>query len=94
MLRSMSVPLPQAQAQAQACFKPEWRSEVLSLSIIPCQRHLGCVRNEFLEDLLRRWKLEFEWLLPRTQRFGISETKVWFKYPETRPRLEICMEAP
>ncbi|KAF5934656.1 hypothetical protein HYC85_030827 [Camellia sinensis] len=32
--------------------------QVLSLSTIPYQRHLGYVRNEFLEDQLRRWKLE------------------------------------
>ncbi|THG17316.1 hypothetical protein TEA_018478 [Camellia sinensis var. sinensis] len=87
MLQSMTVPLPQAQDQVY--FKPKWRSKVLSLSTIPCQRHLGCVRNEFLGDQLRRWKLEFEWLMPRTQRFGISETKVWFKYPEACPRLEL-----
>ena len=72
----------------------ESRLEVLSLSTNPCQRHLGCVRNEFLGDQLRWWQLEFEWLLPRTQRFEISETKVWFKYPRVYPRLEICMEAP
>ena len=88
----MSVPLPQAQDQVY--FKPKWQSEVLFSSTIPCQRHLGYVRNEFLGDQLRRWKLEFEWLLPRTQSLGISETKVWFKYPEACPRLEICMEAP
>ena len=92
MLRSMSVPLPQAQDQVY--FKPEWRSEMLSLNTSPCQMHLGRVCDEFLGDQLRRWKLEFEWPWPRTQRFGISETKVWFKYPEACPRLEIRMEAP
>ena len=68
--------------------------QVLSLSTIPYQRHLGCVHNEFLGDQLRQWKLEFEWLMPRTQRFGISGTKVWFKYPGVYPRLEIYMEPP
>ena len=53
-----------------------------------------CACDEFLEDQLGRWKLEFERLMPRTQRFGSSETKVWFKYPGGYPRLEICMEAP
>ena len=53
-----------------------------------------CACDEFLEDQRGRWKLEFERLMPRTQRFGSSETKVWFKYPEVYPRLEICMEAP
>ena len=32
--------------------------------------------------------------MPRTQRFGISETKVWFKYPGVYHWLEICVAAP